>query len=41
VAHKVGNVAANRHLAAELEAIHPMGAQYLPDLSFRGGHVLP
>ena len=41
VAHKIGNVAADRHLAAELIPCHSMGAQYLPDPPLRLGHVLP
>jgi hypothetical protein len=41
VAHKVGDLAADRHLAAELATPHSMQAQYLPDPLFRLGHVLP
>jgi hypothetical protein len=41
VAHKVRNVAAERHLAAELVAFDSMRAQYLPDSAFRLGHVAP
>jgi hypothetical protein len=40
VADKVGNVAADRHLAAEPVARHLMRAQHLPDPPFRHGHVL-
>ena len=40
-AHKIGNVAADRYLAAELVPRHSMGAQYLPDPPLRLGHVLP
>ena len=41
VAHKIGNVAADRDLAAELVPRHSMGAQYLPGPPLRLGHVLP
>jgi hypothetical protein len=40
-AHKIGNVAADRYLAAELVPRHSVGAQYLPDRPLRLGHVLP
>jgi hypothetical protein len=41
VAHKIGNVAADRHLAAELVPRHSMGAQHMPDPPLRLRHVLP
>jgi hypothetical protein len=40
VAHKIGNVAADRHLAAELVPRHLMRAQDLPEPPFRLGHAL-
>jgi hypothetical protein len=40
-AHKIGNVAADRHLAAELVPRHLMGAQDLPDTPLRLRHVPP
>jgi len=39
VAHEIGDVAANRHLAAEFEPLHLLRAQDLPNLSFCVGHV--
>ena len=39
VAYKVGNIAADRHLAAELVSLHLMRTQYLPEPLFRLGHV--
>ena len=41
VARKVDNVAADRHLAAELVPVHLMRTQYPPDPPFRLGHALP
>src|SRR5205823_13112558 len=41
VADKIGNVVADRHLAAELVPLHLLRAQYLPDSPFRLGHALP
>jgi hypothetical protein len=40
VAHKIGNVAAGRHLPAKFEP-HAMRAPDLPDPPFRLGHALP
>jgi hypothetical protein len=40
VAHKVGNVAADRHLAAELAPLTCRERHILPRLPFRLGHVL-
>src|SRR5215472_9515867 len=41
VANKIGNVAADRHLAAELVPFHLARAQYLPDPLLGLGHSLP
>jgi hypothetical protein len=41
VARKVGNVVADRYLAAELVPLYLLRAQYLPDPLFRLSRVLP
>src|ERR1700756_2205441 len=41
VAQEIGNVPADRHLAAELVAVHLTRAQYLPEPFFRLGRVAP
>ena len=41
VAHKIGNVGADWHLATEFVPLHLMRAQYLPHAALRLGHVLP
>src|ERR1700683_1667264 len=41
MACEIGNVAANRHLAAEPVFVHLTQAQHPPDLPFGLGHVRP
>jgi hypothetical protein len=40
VAHKIGNVATDRHLAAELAPLYLVRAKYSPEPPFGLGHVL-
>jgi len=40
VAHKIGNLATDLHLAAELVSLYLMRAQHLPEPPFRFGHAL-
>ena len=41
MACEVGYVAADRHLASEFVSLHLLRAEYLPDPTFRGGHISP